>query len=136
MIVLDRPILPNSEKTINLPLAFCLSCSKRHHLVPLKVLTQIGSPLEEQNRTISTTNHLYSYLLSLIKVLLLLVSITQNGKAPPSPPKNSKNFPSTLTEAYITSTRRRAHSPDPETPTERRKTTGKTSARNTTQRRS
>jgi len=38
----------------------------------------------------------------LIKDLLLLLdSITLNGNGRPSPPKNSKNFPSTLTEAYI-----------------------------------
>uniref|UniRef100_A0A7C9EG52 Uncharacterized protein n=1 Tax=Opuntia streptacantha TaxID=393608 RepID=A0A7C9EG52_OPUST len=117
MTVLDRPEPPKTEKTINLPLAFFLSCNKRQRLAPLKVLTQIESPLDEQNRTNSMANHLNSWKVSLMKNLLrLLDSDTLKGNAPPTPPQNSNSLPSTFTEANIITpekkTTRRAQRPE------------------------
>ena len=89
---------------------FVILSQLRHQtpLTHLKVFTPKGSPFTKQKQTIWTTNQWNSWKLSRMKDLFLLLdSATLKGKGPPPPSTTCRNFPSTLTEAYITKRRRK-----------------------------
>jgi len=96
MIVLDQPKPPIKEKTMNLPWTFFLSQK-----------TPVGPFESSHPETFALgrvkADNFNSQPSILLNALLLLDSTTLNRKAPPSPLKNSKNLPSTLIEAYTTS---------------------------------
>lgn len=75
----------------------------------LKVLTQSGTPFAKQKRTNSLASHLNSSTLSLMtELFFLLTSDALKGKAPPSPPQNLNNLPSTLSKSPLWTEQRRA----------------------------